>query len=113
MIVLSQACADDCPLKKSEALRECTVKPATKTCNLLPNELNSDVARFTSHVPTCLATIQVVQVAQIRSQYSGNLQQPNMLQDRLDSWVVKNAFCVAAMLQNELKALLPSFYRNG
>ena len=58
MIVLSQACADDCPLKKREALRECTVKPATKTCNLLPNELNSDVARC--HVPTCLATIQVV-----------------------------------------------------
>ena len=60
MIVLSQACADDCPLKKREALRECKVKPATKTCNLLPNELNSDVLRFTSHVPTCLATIQVV-----------------------------------------------------
>ena len=60
MIVLPQACADDCPPKKGEALRECTVKPATKTCNLLPNELNSDVLRFTSHVPTCIATIQVV-----------------------------------------------------
>lgn len=60
MIVLPQAYADDCPPKKREALRECMVKPATKTCNLLPNELNSDVLRFTSHVPTCLATIQVV-----------------------------------------------------
>ena len=39
------------------------VKQATKTCNFfatLPqNELNSDVARFASHVQTCLATTQV------------------------------------------------------
>ena len=60
MIVLSQACVDHCPLEKREALRECTVKPAIKTYNLLPNELSSDVARFTSHVTACLATIQVV-----------------------------------------------------
>ena len=41
-------------------------KRATKTCNwfltLLQNELNSDVARFTAHVRTCLATNSVARI---------------------------------------------------
>ena len=35
-------------------------KHATCLATLLQNELNSDVARFTNHVQTCLATNQVV-----------------------------------------------------
>ena len=35
-----------------------------------------------------------------------------MLQDRFDSWVVKRAFCLAAILQNELKALVARIYRS-
>ena len=41
-------------------------KRATKTCNwlltLLQNELNSDVARFSTHVQTCLATNSVARI---------------------------------------------------
>ena len=51
-------------LEKKLALGEGTVmgqqKLATCFATLLPKELNSDIARFTSHVQTCLATSQVV-----------------------------------------------------
>ena len=35
-------------------------KTCNLSCNVAANELNSDVARFTTHVQTCLATNQVV-----------------------------------------------------
>ena len=42
-----------------------TVYGATCFATLPQNELNSDVARFTSNVQTCLATTQVKQVAKM------------------------------------------------
>ena len=57
------------------------------------------VARFTGPRQTCFATSDVTPVYgvspakfyPIKSQYSRNLQQPDLLRDRFDSWVVKRA----------------------
>ena len=37
-------------------------KPVTSFAILLKNELNSDVARFTNHLRTCLATNQAARI---------------------------------------------------